>query len=75
MKIKEKKGMVFVAALGVVLVFTLVTSSSMIVSVSETQMSKGQNSSVKAFYLAESGVEFGKYDLKSDFSAYENMEY
>ena len=72
MNVRNKNGVVFVAALSVMLLFSLITTSSMIVSVSESKMSMDQNRSTKAFYLSEAGLEFAKYEVKTNLTTYKN---
>lgn len=61
----DRKGLVLILVLGILAVLIIIGSAFVSLTNSEMQMVKNQGNSIRAFYLAEAGVEEAVYRLKN----------
>lgn len=61
----DRKGLVLILVLGILAVLIIAASAFVSLTNSEMQMVKNQGNSIRAFYLAEAGVEEAVYRLKN----------
>jgi len=66
MTAKNEKGLVLIVVLGLVMLFVLSFSCYILMSTREVISTKSQVEHVRAFYLAEAGLERVRYDLNQD---------
>lgn len=70
MRYRIKKGMALFVVLGVVSLFAIAVAAFMFVTSSQTKITKRQNDSTKAFYLAEAGLQRSVFELRNYWAAY-----
>jgi len=70
---RRQKGIVLIVVLAIVLLVVLAVTYFSITGISELKMAAEQNNSTKALYLAEAGIQYGIYELKSNFSTYKSI--
>ena len=64
---KNKKGMLLVVAYIAILLLLIMLAALAIRAISEKVITEKTRDTIKAFYIAESGIERAMYDLKRDF--------
>ncbi|PIU42158.1 MAG: hypothetical protein COS99_01715 [Candidatus Omnitrophica bacterium CG07_land_8_20_14_0_80_42_15] len=69
MHFNPQRGFAFIMVLIFILALGLAGASFMVISSSEIIMTRMQNDSTKAFYLANAGIESGLYALLQDFNS------
>ena len=65
----RKKGLALVIILIFILVLTIAAASFMLISSSDIRMTRSQNNSTKAFYIAEAGLNRALYALQKDLNS------
>ena len=73
MNLRRKKGIVLVIVLGLILLFVIAAASFMLMSSTEIRMVRMQNSSTRALYLAEAGLEHIRVQLNQDWSDHTSL--
>jgi hypothetical protein len=68
-KMKNERGSLLVTAYLIIFMLVSFGAAYMIVSINEARFSERQKMSIKAFHIAEAGIERALFDLRIDFTA------
>lgn len=67
MKIKNRRGSIFIIVLLLIIVFITLGGAFVVLSISEGRVANRERMTYQAFDLAEAGIERALYDLRQDF--------
>lgn len=67
-KYKDNKGIVFIAALGLLAVLAIVGTSAVVTTTTDIKISNNYQSGTKAFYVAEGGAKYGVEKLRQQLN-------